>query len=435
MGKKLETALNKIVLTAMLVIISLTLSSFESSARERKETMLERKKMKDQKVSIMTRFFYFPLNQTQKKNAIFRFDKNGNKNEIVEYDIEGAVTKRTAYKYNEKGLETEYTEYDALDTVISKHENRYDKKDNITEEFFYGKNNDLTYTRVCKYDAQDNLTEYTLFDKNKKNIGVWKYKYDNKGNKNEVTFYNAAGQYNGKYSYIYNEKDDLLETYTYDKTNKISMRNSNKYDAQGLMRENIIYNAAGTASSWKKFEYDLFRIEKTPPPAAATTEVKLAAAVKKEPVKPAAPVNNTAVETPKEPVKQEPVKDGTENSAPAEDEKKLKKYSPKNEIEIYNPPINTEVTKDQLVMIAIKAKPETVLGLIKSNNYDINTQNAIGWTPLTMAVYTGNLEMVKTLIQEGANPEVADNGGNNSFYFAEYSINKAVTQYMKTIKK
>ena len=396
-----------------LSLVFLFLAINSGFAKERKETSLERKKIKDNKISIMTRFIYFPLKETQKKSAIYRYDANGNKNEILEYDIEGNVIKKTVFKYNEKGLENEYTEYDALDNQLSKHENKYDKKDNISEEIFYGKNNEITYKRMCKYDAQDNLTENSLFDKNNKNLGVWKFTYDNKGNKSEVFTYNAAGQYNGKFSYIYNSNDDMLEMYTYDKTNKITLRNSYKFDQKNLMREAIVYNAAGQPASWKKFEYDYFKEEKIPPASTkpGTVEVKVATAAKIDPVKSVqAPVKTTVEEKPADKPKEpyEPSENQPQSDAGNDGNK-------------------NEVKKKEFHEVAHLSKNldyDQFKKLVETEHVDINAQNQVGFSLLMLSAFWGNEGVTKYLMENGANTELKDYAGRDVRYYMKVAQKK-----------
>jgi len=399
---------NMFILTACFA--ALLSFSTETCAKERKESMLERKKIKDNKISIMTRFIYFPLKEIQKKNAIYRYDVNGNKNEILEYDVEGNVIKKTVFKYNEKSLETEYTEYDAFDSQLSRHENKYDKKDNITEELFYDKNNEITYKRICKYDAQDNLIENALFDKNNKNFGIWKFNYDNKGNKSEVSTYNATGKYNGKFSYIYNSNDDMLEMYTYDKTNKITLRNSYRFDQKNLMREAIVYNATGKPSSWKKYEYDYYKdgIAVSIKPSVKTEEVKvtpITAAVTL--IKPALEPTVVAVSNPVEP---NTSSENTEqqniiNSTPTE-----KEPVKKNFYEVSDLVRDNDYNK--------------LKKLVETEHFDINEQNPVGFTLLMLAVYWGHEGTTKYLLENGANTELKDHEGRDVRFFLELTQKK-----------
>lgn len=52
-----------------------------------------------------------------------------------------------------------------------------------------------------------------------------------------------------------------------------------------------------------------------------------------------------------------------------------------------------------------------------------------GMTPLMIACFNGNLEMIETLMELGADPYLQNNGGNSSFDFAEkyYLMNPSIT--------
>ncbi len=398
-----------------------------SHSKEKRESMLERKRIKDNKVSIMTRFIYYPLTEVRKKSGITRYDAKGNKIEAMDYDNDGNVIKKTVYKYNEKDLETEYIEYDAVDNITARHENKYDKKDNVIEEIFYGKNNEITYIRNCKYDAQDNMSEYTLLDKNKKNLGVWKYKYDARGNKSEVEVYNATGQYNGKYSYIYSANDEMLEMYTYSKINKIAGRNSFKYDAKNLMSEAIVYNPEGKASSWKRFSYDFSKeaVSASVKPPAGTTETKIAAVSKPEPPKvlQTAEVDAASVATqnsvPAAPVQIVERKDDTVRFHPAFDND--------------NPPATEKIEMSHFVSLGDRARPDTIMGLMQ-NGYDVNSQDQFGLTILMSAAASGNKEMAKFLIENGAKADIKDKNGLSAIEYAKYTNNNAILEILKSSK-
>ena len=62
-----------------------------------------------------------------------------------------------------------------------------------------------------------------------------------------------------------------------------------------------------------------------------------------------------------------------------------------------------------------------VIAMLDAGEVNINSQNHNGSTPLHLAVEKGNLDMIKTLLKYGSNPNIQDSvetGNNNSMHLA-----------------
>ncbi|MEH1941888.1 MAG: ankyrin repeat domain-containing protein [Nostoc sp.] len=63
--------------------------------------------------------------------------------------------------------------------------------------------------------------------------------------------------------------------------------------------------------------------------------------------------------------------------------------------------------------------------------YNINVQIEEGCTPLIAAVLTGNLEMVKLLVELGADVNLIDGYLESPLYYANYNGFKGIVEYLE----
>jgi ankyrin repeat protein len=64
-------------------------------------------------------------------------------------------------------------------------------------------------------------------------------------------------------------------------------------------------------------------------------------------------------------------------------------------------------------------------------SYNINVQVEEGCTPLIAAVLTGNLEMVKLLVELGADVNLIDGYFESPLYYANYNGFQSIVEYLK----
>lgn len=82
---------------------------------------------------------------------------------------------------------------------------------------------------------------------------------------------------------------------------------------------------------------------------------------------------------------------------------------------------NMVIIKDRLAVLMEACKKNDIECVLKCSylSYFVNEQEEHGWTPLTAAVYNGNIEIVKHLLAAGADPYVVNNNGTTLLMYAK----------------
>lgn len=78
----------------------------------------------------------------------------------------------------------------------------------------------------------------------------------------------------------------------------------------------------------------------------------------------------------------------------------------------------------------LKSRTNMVASMLK-NNLDVNLRNSDGVTPLMAAASTGNLEIVKMLLANGADPTIVNNMGENAIDIAQRSQHAEAAQLLR----
>ncbi|MFP3020789.1 ankyrin repeat domain-containing protein [Wolbachia endosymbiont (group A) of Pogonocherus hispidulus] len=68
---------------------------------------------------------------------------------------------------------------------------------------------------------------------------------------------------------------------------------------------------------------------------------------------------------------------------------------------------------------------------ILSKGADLNAQDECNWTPLHYAVYSGNVDIVRFLINQGANYNITDNEGTPVYYAFQYGHVRIVKYFIE----
>lgn len=76
-------------------------------------------------------------------------------------------------------------------------------------------------------------------------------------------------------------------------------------------------------------------------------------------------------------------------------------------------------------------KQDNIKYLVETLNYDINSKNIIGWTPLYYAASNGNLEVCKLLIKLGADKNIKSNEGKTPYDIAKEHGYEEVYNYLE----
>ncbi len=405
-------------------VIVFSLIFYGTALCKNKAMEKERLKMKNNKISVMNEFLFFPKTNSQKKKSVQSFDENGNKISIVELDNEEKQIKKIEYTYDAKNNESSFTEFGASGEIKQKCVNKYDAANEfLTEEQFYNAGNVLVYRRISKPDKFYNISEQSLYDKNGKLLGKSSNKYDNAGNRIEALSYDTANNLNGRYVYNYDKAGNLIEAVTYDKNNKFAGKKVNSYDQKGLLTESIGYNATGTANSWRKYEYEL---QKAPKAAETPKVTEVKAIVQKKTSEVSVVVNPVPVvpSKPKVESTENPVADiadaGVVEREKTEFEKNFNKDDP------YNPPIDSVMSAKDLIGFCAHSKKETIMKLVEKNNIDVNSINELGQTMLMTAALGGKTDLVEELIKHGARVDLKDGKDTSVLDYAKAGKNHDV---------
>ncbi len=74
--------------------------------------------------------------KAQTSTIVTKYDKKGNKFEMLNFDSSGKIERKTTYKYNEKGLQTEQLSFEANGKTLLKINYKYDEKGNQTQQVY-----------------------------------------------------------------------------------------------------------------------------------------------------------------------------------------------------------------------------------------------------------------------------------------------------------
>lgn len=395
----------------------------------------ERNIILNNKISAINEFIFFPKTNTQKKVTYHQYDLKGNKILTKEFDYEGKEIKTIEFKYDQNNNEILFIEYDENKNIKQKCEKKY-VNNILSTELFYDKNNKLVYQRVSKYDKNNNVVEQILYDKNNKLLRKVIHKYNNRNLKIETLTY-IDEKLNNKQIFNYDERYNIKEIINYDQNNKYIGKKIYNYDNKELLTEIITYNQEGLITSWRKFEYEYYK--------TISQNIKEIKEVNK---------NNTNYESKQvqtneiivqniistietqisSNITNEIIDDNKVNSNNITQLESEKRFNPYKYADPYNPPLDVEITPQELIGNCLYFPPDTVIKLALHNNIDINVTNIMGQTMLMLACAQGNIELVKKLLEAGANANLKDNIGISVSDYAYASKNSKIMKLIEEYK-
>jgi hypothetical protein len=95
------------------------------------------------------------------KESFEKYDENGNKTEVIEYDSKGDIKSYTQFEYNDKGKVTKELKIDALSKKPVRTIDFFYEEDKLTKEIVYNKKNEVTETSIYTYDGKLKLEKKT----------------------------------------------------------------------------------------------------------------------------------------------------------------------------------------------------------------------------------------------------------------------------------
>jgi hypothetical protein len=136
-----------------------------------------------------------------------KYDSDGNRIELNEYDSCGCLEKRQIYKYDSNGNEIEWHEYNSKGSLVFKHTYKYDSKGNMIENNGYDSRFNWHDKKTYKYDSNGNLIEESYSD----GSPSYTCKYDSNGNQIERNEYEPDGRLRNKWTYKYDSNGNMIE--------------------------------------------------------------------------------------------------------------------------------------------------------------------------------------------------------------------------------
>jgi hypothetical protein len=95
------------------------------------------------------------------KESVEKYDENGNKIEVIEYNSKGDIKNYLQYEYNEKGKVVKEMKIDALNKKPIKTIEFTYEDDKLTKEILYNKKNEVAETSVYTYDGKLKIEKKT----------------------------------------------------------------------------------------------------------------------------------------------------------------------------------------------------------------------------------------------------------------------------------
>ena len=159
------------------------------------------------------------INKSQTKKTTYKYDKNGNRVEMIFFDTRGIANYKHFLKYNQNRKLIEESCFSSNGKSLYRDLYDYDINGNRALWDHFYSNGTLVSKVIQKYDQDNNLTDNQFYEYSKDgkltSESVLKYKYDLKRNKTEETSYNSKGEVEIRRSYCYkydNQKNWIERT-------------------------------------------------------------------------------------------------------------------------------------------------------------------------------------------------------------------------------
>jgi len=402
LGLLMKTA--SIICLAIVAIVSGTVSSFA------KDLLFDKSVIKANFVARATEYLYYSKTDQKKKRVIYKFDENGNIVESSILDAQENIVSKVKYNYNIKGRLFEFVEYDKFDAVTGRLENRYDKNENLVESIYYSAANVPQYRYFCKYDAKNNTAEYEKRMENNAPGGSFeKIKLDAKGNLVELMYFNQKHELVKRASCTYNNNSMLATSLVEHLDGTPEEKTVYHYDA-----DNNLVEAISLPKVWKKYEYEYYKNSKKSTGVNAekamprTSGSDLYGANSDEEVSNYETVKTTYndfIQKIKAAGKDFKFSDTAEKPKPPE------KYYDRAQ------------TKDasDIILATGNLDYDSIKNYMQSGGVDINSRTKNGVSLLMMAVYRGNENLVRYLVESGASLDQKDNKGHDVYFYQKKS--------------
>ncbi len=192
------------------------------------------------------------------RNAVARYDRNGNLTEEISYNARGEETRKLSYRYDTKGNRTEYSVFEAKFNRITysqfanydnagnrlaewgfdglgNYRNTYSlDKDGKILEISFTTQNRLSEKRIFKHAAQE--TEITILNQGTIPSGKILLKYDRNNRLTEESETDTQGNILRKVTYTYNPVGQMIQETRFRGSN-FAYSNNHRYNSRGQISE------------------------------------------------------------------------------------------------------------------------------------------------------------------------------------------------------
>ncbi len=102
------------------------------------------------------------------EKRVYKYDEQGNNNEMEFYNRDGEIIQRYTYKYDDNGNRIEWRFYDADEFLVALTTYYYDDHNNLVEvsSFNYDEHLNWKHSYVYEYDEDDNWVRQTIYRNN-----------------------------------------------------------------------------------------------------------------------------------------------------------------------------------------------------------------------------------------------------------------------------
>ncbi len=190
-----------------------------------------------------------------RRSSFEKFDKNGNRTELVYFDAFGNSSYECTYSYDEKGTETTRISYQTGKCTFSKWSYTYiDETRVVQRKPFKSYSNKEMWEFV--FDNNKNCVEELYYDGDGLFSGKKAFGFDSGNNMSVKKVYDAYGSLLSSCEYIYdNNTKQNIEQIFYDNAANILYKQIMRYDSKGDLTAKFLVDKDGNTTAITVYLY------------------------------------------------------------------------------------------------------------------------------------------------------------------------------------